>query len=498
MDDDYYDDMGMEGNPLEGVSEEELMEMLQNYDGELTPELMDMLQSYRQPKSPEVVYSRSHFSELFDNCMLPTWTQLFELLLPLFVYCIIFRILLYLSHLGTKSYGAPHWLIHLCSAVLGLLALNSFFKVATLYIVVACFLAYFAYSFVIEQKREWCGLVGAVIMVVFSLLCELFFVEAETWHKIRGAQIILFMKVISLGVDIGQGTIVALPSVVHYAGYCFNVGTVIFGPWISYPQYSKSLDSQSNSLGVLWILKVLLTSVLGVVFLTHSNCFTNWLILDHSWRWFLAYRDAQSFRFSHYSISFLSEATSTLSGIKFDGPNLQWNVARPHNIELPRSLVEVVTNWNLPMHFWLKTYVFKLVRPYGTFLAVILTYAASALLHGLNFQLAAVLFSLGFYSYTEFVFRRRLSHIFDACIQARKCKEKCDHKYTRTNPFVIMTNFAFSFLAVFHLAYLGLMFDSSDGEEKGYTMWHTLEKWSSLNYLSHWIALGTFIFYWLI
>lgn len=47
MDDDYYDDMGMEGNPLEGVSEEELMEMLQNYDGELTPELMDMLQSYR-------------------------------------------------------------------------------------------------------------------------------------------------------------------------------------------------------------------------------------------------------------------------------------------------------------------------------------------------------------------------------------------------------------------------------------------------------------------
>ncbi|CAL1542739.1 unnamed protein product [Lymnaea stagnalis] len=150
------------------------------------------------------------------------------------------------------------------------------------------------------------------------------------------------------------------------------------------------------------------------------------------------------------------------------------------------------------MHFWLKTYVFKMVRPYGTFLAIILTYAASSLLHGLNFQLAAVLLSLGFYSYTEFVLRVRLSKIFDACIQAKRCKEKCDHKYKSNHPLVLVTNLAFGALAIFHLAYLGLMFDSSDGEEKGYTMWHTLSKWSSLNFLSHWVALGTFIFYWLI
>lgn len=30
-------------------------------------------------------------------------------------------------------------------------------------------------------------------------------------------------------------------------------------------------------------------------------------------------------------------------------------VTRPLSVELPRSLVEVVTNWNLPMHNWLKT-----------------------------------------------------------------------------------------------------------------------------------------------
>ena len=30
-------------------------------------------------------------------------------------------------------------------------------------------------------------------------------------------------------------------------------------------------------------------------------------------------------------------------------------VSRPLNVEFPRSIVEVVTNWNIPMHFWLKT-----------------------------------------------------------------------------------------------------------------------------------------------
>ncbi|CAE1268787.1 PORCN [Acanthosepion pharaonis] len=77
------------------------------------------------------------------------------------------------------------------------------------------------------------------------------------------------------------------------------------------------------------------------------------------------------------------------------------SVTRPSFIELPRSLVETVSNWNLPMHYWLKIYIFKNARPLGNFAAVLLTYGASSLLHGLNFQLAAVLLSLGFYSYIE-------------------------------------------------------------------------------------------------
>lgn len=43
-------------------------------------------------------------------------------------------------------------------------------------------------------------------------------------------------------------------------------------------------------------------------------------------RWLLAYRDAQSFRFSHYFISYLSELTLTMSGLgalKTNG-DLRW------------------------------------------------------------------------------------------------------------------------------------------------------------------------------
>ncbi|CAL1542738.1 unnamed protein product, partial [Lymnaea stagnalis] len=146
------------------------------------------------------------------------------------------------------------------------------------------------------------------------------------------------MKIISLGVDVGKGAVPKLPNIFEYSGYCFNVGTVIFGPWVSYNQYIRILDCQAQSLNFLWAFKVLITSSFAMFCLIHSNCLTSWIIMGKAWRWILAYRDAQSFRFSHYSISFLSDSTSTLSGIQFDGGSaLQWNIARPQHIEIPRS-----------------------------------------------------------------------------------------------------------------------------------------------------------------
>ncbi|KAG7279510.1 hypothetical protein CRUP_035896, partial [Coryphaenoides rupestris] len=64
-------------------------------------------------------------------------------------------------------------------------------------------------------------------------------------------------------------------------------------------------------------------------------------------------------------------------------------------------MVVVVTSWNIPMSRWLNTYIFKNAMKLGTFPAILVTYTASALLHGLSFHLGAVLLSLGFITYVE-------------------------------------------------------------------------------------------------
>lgn len=235
-----------------------------------------------------------------------------------------------------------------------------------------------------------------------------------------------------------------------------------------------------------------------------------------------AYRDAQSFRFSHYFICSLSELTLVLSGIsldttaskplrievsseravrKFTGVVLLFLLVSSFLfIQIPRSLVNVVRYWNLPMHHWLKTYVFKVSRgPLGTFAAILLTYIASSLLHGLNFQLAAVLLSLGIYSFIEHSLRAKLSEAFDACVQARACPTGCTHSRSWRHPFTLVINLLFCLLAMFHLAYLGVLFDSTHGEqERGYSMFHALDKWSQLDYTSHIVTCAMFVFYWMI
>jgi len=140
------------------------------------------------------------------------------------------------------------------------------------------------------------------------------------------------------------------------------------------------------------------------------------------------------------------------------------------------------------------------IKKFGKFGGVTITYLISSLLHGLNFQLAAVLLSLGFYTYVEYQLRAIFADTFDACITSKQCtKQKCTHRYNSYNCWwVFMINMAFMGLAMFHLAYLGLMFDMSDLQETGYSYSHTIDKWAQLGFASHWIALVTYCIYFLI
>lgn len=66
---------------------------------------------------------------------------------------------------------------------------------------------------------------------------------------------------------------------------------------------------------------------------------------------------ALSFRTSHYFVSYLSEMGMIIAGYKDDKcPPNEWRyqIVNPLKVELPSSLVSVVTNWNIPMHMFLK------------------------------------------------------------------------------------------------------------------------------------------------
>ena len=87
--------------------------------------------------------------------------------------------------------------------------------------------------------------------------------------------------------------------------------------------------------------------------IANSEFFFIW----NSYRFFVVYRDALVFRTSHYFISYMSVATLLLSGIEHRSNSniVGYQVTRPLNIEFPRSLVSVVTHWNIPIHLWIKT-----------------------------------------------------------------------------------------------------------------------------------------------
>merc|ERR1711953_669136 len=94
--------------------------------------------------------------------------------------------------------------------------------------------------------------------------------------------------------------------------------------------------------------------------------------------------------------------------------------------------------------------------------------------------------SLGVYTWVEHSLRDKLARILDASIGARKEVEG-RRKHREGSSWVILVNLMFGLLTMFHLAYLGVMFDQSSPEQvTGYSWSHTLTKWSRLDFTSHW------------
>ena len=162
----------------------------------------------------------------------------------------------------------------------------------------------------------------------------------------------------------------------------------------------------------------------------------------------------------------------------------------------------MVFKWFFDLSFLLSSSdVFKTTRRYGRLTAILITYAASSMLHGLNFQIWAVLLSLGLYTYIEYMLRLKLASIYGAPILANQSTKEATDTYKWWHPWILAINCGFMLLNIAHLSYLGLI-DRAQGEgfnlEESSGLANTLTKWASLDFLSHWYALVMYGFYALI
>ncbi|XP_012234703.1 protein-serine O-palmitoleoyltransferase porcupine isoform X2 [Linepithema humile] len=429
--------------------------------------------------------------ELYQYCLTPSLYDTGHYLLPLLGSTLLFRLFVHTPYISDKIF-------HILSVVIGIFIIQHYVQESLIILVV---FVLFSYSILCVPKKyiyEWGH--GGIRIFLPSLLiiayCE-FLMQPIIWHKLRSVIMIMAMKAISIAIDTNSSGSNNLPDIYSYLGYMFCGVTCLFGPWVSFKDYFLLRCSNNQTYTKWWITCSIGYAFLSFVFLSISNCWTQWIFVDNSWKWLMAYRDALSFRTSHFFISYVASALLVFAGF----PLSSSTIVKPLYIEFPRSLVQVVIYWNIPMHYWLKTYIFRpSIKSLGKFGAVTITYLISSLLHGLNFQLAAVLLTLGFYTFVEFQLRAMLADTFDACVASKQCaKQKCTHKYNSYNCWwVFMINFAFAGLAMFHLAYLGLMFDTSDVQETGYSYSHTINKWAELGFASHWVALATYCIYFLI
>ncbi|CAF1544928.1 unnamed protein product [Adineta ricciae] len=611
-----------------------------------------------ESSSSALVYS---LIDLTENCISPALSQLVNQLYWILLFCCLFR-LICLSKLFKSQ------TLHYIQIGSSILILYNYFHFQSTYLLTYIFMGYLAFQLCLEKCQQYLTYIIVCFSIIYVLACEFILIEQEKWHSIRGVQMCIMMKMISLAIDYpyfeklsttNTNESVLYPTSIEFFSYILSIHNTIFGPWVNYRNYISRFHKKTSmrTIDFFELAKWTYYFLRLAVCLLVSTCLTDWFLRNilsydeqqanqrNSWR--IAYIQALSYRFSHYSVCFIGELCGQISGLEFDAneyrnytyicqeakeridmerksceqakidmtmkasdlqagkrkhknkksnlkqdehdgitvndkqtissqittsienessisvepqstineesesslnrslvnrrnskksssnssltllsslkrkpfvrPNLvtpsstrqtssstltssshshSSAIVKPFHIELPHSLVDVVVNWNLPMHYWLKIYVYMPMKQrYGHLASVLVTYLASALLHGFNFQLSIVLFSIGLFAYVEYGFRRKLANILDACVTARTCPShsSCDkHTHTYWHPLTVLVNTFLCLLSLWHLTYLGQLFDNSSQESIGYSWQHVLDKWARLNFASHLVVIGTY------
>ncbi|TDG42675.1 hypothetical protein AWZ03_010895 [Drosophila navojoa] len=492
----------------------------------------------------------------YEHCILPSLTQVAGYIVPLLLGCLLCRLLsaVYARRARLVASASCSWQeansmklapLHLINALCGAGILYATLGQRMLILQLLTGISYALLQLVRLGKGRRPAVALAVLSIGSQFIYELaIWQKPDDWPQLRGLQMVTNMKVISLAFDLTATGAAGLhmPSIVAYFGYILHPATCALGPWLSYARYLEALHNKSQLRRNL--CQMLLNVLLSLVALLVSNCIAPTLselnapaepleAYQGGWsHWLLMYTGALSVRTSHYFVSLLSQAQLAAVGQRLDvGAGTQGLlgdlVVRPWRIEWPHSLSALVRCWNIPMHEWLKRYVYatskqERVQTEGhsqtqtqtptqahsrnsTMVAVFCTYIVSSLLHGMDFRIYLVLLSLATFAEGETMLRRHLATLFGACVTANPCPgaERCRYAHcprrrgwrSCSSWLVRLTNLGFSLLAIAHLAYLGVVLLNEtllgDSEHELPFMYH----WSAAGYLSHYVGIGMFVLY---
>jgi porcupine-like protein len=434
-------------------------------------------------------------ANIFQTCIQPTIIQLIQYVSPIIIASILIRLLL-VKNVTSK------FTINLLNILVSSSLLIYYYKLSIFIYFIAYILKIYVLLINLTSKQHTNNTRHTLLIIVIFISSIHMFTgrfilfDQTEWNSIKGIEMILIMKIISYVYDLNNINLFNLIS------YSLSINTCLFGPWISYKEHQQ--QQQPHELNYLNLIK---NTIISICCLIISSCCFNLIdvYLNSSYLVVRIYFEALSFRLSNYFIAYLSQLLCNLNGLSSK------QVTRPNLIELPYSLLDVVTAWNLPIHYWLKQYVFKPVKETNkqtltsTILPVAATYFVSSMLHAFDENISLILFSLGFYTYVEFGLRKNLSRLFQCCIQTtRPCYSLtnadgvCLHRFKRDHFISKFINFIFLLINLWHLAYLGqIFFHANNSTTTTTTRWFYLAqlKWSSTYYSSHLIALFSFILF---
>ncbi|RDD44615.1 Protein-serine O-palmitoleoyltransferase porcupine [Trichoplax sp. H2] len=299
--------------------------------------------------SPQTWFS--YITQQYYECMIPLLSQILFNHYLNFYPCILFRLLVFCNPFHQQY----TFINHAFAGLAGTLVLWLQFESQIVVLLVETWIGYVIIRF-FDRHR---GIIMALVSVCYLMLCEFEIIYLESWQRLRGIEMVLAMKLIALAVDVDSKEVHLPISPMQCFGYCNFVGTAIFGPFMTYNDYQRCIFNRRIDLR--WSYAICKSLILGFICLIISTCVSSGL-REHSNnnKWIIAWLSALSFRFSHYFVCLTSEATSLASGYfnepHEDNESLDWQheVVKPSRIELPRSLVEVVIYWNMPIHWMLK------------------------------------------------------------------------------------------------------------------------------------------------